>query len=305
MPRTARCAASALLAGMLVLLAGACARQTSASDSDAVEIERLCFVPATSIQLFSGVSVETARPLLVSAFEITRGEWRAYTGSPGVTLDPLLREVQESWPESSDDLPASFCTLSEARAFAQSRGMRLPSAAEWLAIAVGSAGSPYPWGTSDVLSVANSLDLALLEPMPVGSFERGRTHSGIYDLSGNVAEWVEGSLDPQNPMAWAMGGSYLRRKARLYEPREGLAGIQHVELDPEHRAIDIGARLVADPREYLLRCEAELARIPRARERLLAVGRRFGKAAVPVLEAVAQERPESDSLQWLLEGARS
>jgi hypothetical protein len=35
------------------------------------------------------------------------------------------------------------------------------------------------------------------------------------------------------------------------------------------------------------------------------VGRRFGKAAVPVLEAVAQERPESDSLQWLLEGARS
>ena len=58
MPRTARCAASALLAGMLVLLAGACARQTSASDSDAVEIERLCFVPATSIQLFSGVSVE-------------------------------------------------------------------------------------------------------------------------------------------------------------------------------------------------------------------------------------------------------
>jgi len=300
-PRTVLFAA--LLATFCALLLAGCERRSSASDDDAIELERLCFVAPGSSTLFSGGTVEVRAPLLVSVFEITRGEWRAHAGSG--PLDPLLSTAQASWPAGSEDLPASFFTLGEAREHARARKMRLPTASEWLYIACGSSASPYPWGTSDVLSVSNSLDLALLEPMPVGSFERGRTPLGAYDLAGNVSEWVEEPLDPGTPLAWAMGGSYLRRKQRLFEPREGLAGIDHVALDERHRALDVGARLVADPREYLLAKETEWTGIPRARLRLVAVGRRFGPAAVPLLEALVRERPQSQPLQWLLEGARS
>lgn len=310
MPRktvTLRAVPRTILFAVLLASIWACERASSASDGDAVELERLCFVPAGSTTLASGLTVEARVPLLVSAFEITRGEWLGASApaQPDAQPDALLAEQIAGWESGSEDLPASFFTLAEAREHARMRGMRLPSASEWLYIAVGSSASPYPWGTSDVLSVSNSLDLALLEPMPVGSFERGRTPMGAYDLAGNVSEWVEEPLGTAGPLAWAMGGSYLRRKARLYEPREGLAGIDHVELDPGHRAIDVGARLVADPREYLLLHEEALARIPRAKQRLLAVGRRFGAAAVPLLEALVREREGSAALQWLLEGARS
>lgn len=277
-----------------------CEPTTNASDGDAVTIERLCFVPAGSILLSGEYSAALAEPLLVSAFEITRGEWRAQAGP----FDPWLAQYMDSWEPGSEELPASFFTQSEAAAFAATQQMRLPTAAEWLYIAAGSAGSPYPWGTSDVLSVSNHLDLGLLVATPVGSFERGRTPNGAYDMLGNVAEWVQQPLDPNTPLEWAMGGSYLRRKVRLFEPRAGLAGIDRIELDREHRAVDVGARLVADPRQWLLTHEAQLAGLPRARERLLAVGERWGRACVPLLEELCATRPQSSSLAWLLEGAR-
>src|SRR6185295_18284062 len=84
-----------------------------------------------------------------------------------------------------------FMTLPEARAFADSRGMRLLTAREWIRIACGTRALPYPWGGTEASSVANTLNLGVGRPLPVGTFEQGRTPLSTYDMAGNVWEWVE------------------------------------------------------------------------------------------------------------------
>jgi formylglycine-generating enzyme required for sulfatase activity len=91
------------------------------------------------------------------------------------------------------DWPRESVTWQEAAGFCESRGLRLPTEAEWEYAARGPDALLYPWG--------NTFDLHLvvsgrLSPEDVGLVEAGASWTGAYDLSGGVEEWVADRYGP-------------------------------------------------------------------------------------------------------------
>ena len=312
----------ARVVGCLALLSAAFAA-CGGPEGDPTEalavLDRLAFVAPGECRLLGrdGVDLVCANgeALLVDRLEVTRGEWAAWSatssGAAATGEDPNRAVVADAWPEAVDSWPASALTLAEARAYAASRGMRLPTAREWIRVASGTRAQPFPWGLARASAVANTVELGLGRPVPSGTFEQGASPDSVYDLLGNVAEWVEdpiasaGGGDDVRPLAWAMGGSFATRLWKIYEPDEsGRTTVVQVDLDPGTRSADVGLRCVASARAWLAEQTPDLGATQRERDGLRRIGARWGRDAVQLLEDLAGRPGAKLALRWLLEGAR-
>jgi len=278
-------------------------------------LERLAFVPAGSCVLFAGTShavdCSTDRPLLVDRFEVTQREWLEWLDE--LPADDPAQKCLEFWNRTGPTYPATGMNLAEARAFAADQGMRLPTAREWIRIAAGSRAQYWPWG-SPRRSVSNTLELGLERPAPVGTFEAGRTSAGVYDMVGNAAEWVvdritgsaqAGEGPAQDDRVWVMGGGYLSYKRETYgfDPQTEQVVFNARLTDPRARSEEVGLRLVADAESWLPLGASAWGDDGAARARLRAVGRSWGRGAVPLLRRLAEEEGAPPALVQLLAGA--
>jgi len=72
----------------------------------------------------------------------------------------------------------------------------VPTEEEWQLAAAGTEGRTYPWGLAFDASAVNGGTRTRSMVMGVGRQPRGATPSGIFDMSGNVAEWTSSTPDP-------------------------------------------------------------------------------------------------------------
>jgi formylglycine-generating enzyme required for sulfatase activity len=110
------------------------------------------------------------------------------------------------------DYPVVYVDWSMADAYCQWAGAHLPTEAQWERSASGEDDRIFPWGNdwdvdrrkrlnfADGNNPATTSDITLndgfRENAPVGSFPGGRSPYGIYDMAGNVWEWVADWYDP-------------------------------------------------------------------------------------------------------------
>lgn len=110
---------------------------------------------------------------------------------------------QENWrdadwavPEGDENKPVVYVDYEDVVAYCDWAGLRLPSEEEWVAAARGSSDDTFPWGDEwDATERAQTMEVGPPRSLPVGSFPKGATEAGIFDLAGSVWEWTSSSYN--------------------------------------------------------------------------------------------------------------
>jgi len=165
--------------------------------------------------------------------------------------------------------PANCVTWYGAKAYCEWLGKRLPTEAEWEYAAKSGKTQLYPWGDSPEASCDNTVMKSSANgcgtntTSPIGSKPAGISAHGVFDLSGNIAEytndWYEkkfystdeakqkdtqGPAEPEkedNKYKVIRGGSYIYGENRTRASFRSSAKL-------DNTAIDFGFRCVSSPK---------------------------------------------------------
>lgn len=233
---------TAIIAGAYLALTGAIPAVSTR------EYEKMVPVPAGNIVGPNGV--EAVEPFFVSVYEVTIGQYAAFlaalesTGAAGKYDHPdqpaskgdhvpngwkeLFRTARNGGRFQGQQIslrhPIFAIDWWDAYAYAQWKGDRLPTAAEWHLAALGDAPEArFPWGKRDAPTFYNSgadfhKDAAGGEVdgfhfwAPVDAFPNDRSPCGAVGMAGNVSEWVGSWVHhpdfPDIRVPVIMGGSF-------------------------------------------------------------------------------------------------
>ena len=127
----------------------------------------------------------------IDIYEVSNAKYRDFMQAtdhpaPAYWDDPRLNKPAQ---------PVVGVNWYDANAYCEWTGKRLPTEAEWEHAATGPDGSHFPWGHGVDPTKAN-YGQHVGKTMPVNSYPEGVSHFGVYNMAGNVFEWVGDWYDP-------------------------------------------------------------------------------------------------------------
>ncbi len=119
-------------------------------------------------------------------YETTNAEYKEYLEEKKVAAPEFWDQKDFNQPNQ----PVVGVTWKNATNYCLWKGKRLPTEAEWEKASRGKRQIEYPWGNEKPDKSRLNFNNESGKSMPVGSFENGKSDYGVYDLAGNVSEWV-------------------------------------------------------------------------------------------------------------------
>jgi serine/threonine-protein kinase len=200
----------------LVVLLTACGTPAIPDQSEFVDPKGISmrFVPKGEFTMGSNDGADEEKPahtvnldgFYMDKYEVTNASYKACVEAGGCEPPKAdYSQTRSSYYGDSkfDNYPVIHVNWYQAKMYCQWRSARLPTEAEWEKAARGTDGRMYPWGNEFNGNIVNfcdarcSLDWAnkgfndgYEDTAPVGSYEGGVSPYGIYDMAGNVSEWV-------------------------------------------------------------------------------------------------------------------
>jgi sulfatase modifying factor 1 len=201
----------------------------------------------------------------IDKYEVTNGRYLEFVKATNhrVPQNPK-NPTRNLWegigiPASLADRPVINVDWADADAYCKWAGRRLPREAEWEKAAKGNNDWRFPWGNvepTDKHLNFNQKWIGEKTLMPVGSYESGKSPYGVYDMAGNVWEWVNDWYDAKyyekspdkNPPGPASGEKRVIRGAGWQNETPTVRIFTRVDSDPTIRNESTGFRCAMDAR---------------------------------------------------------
>ncbi len=199
----------------------------------------------------------------IDKYEVTNGRYLEFVKATGHRVpqnpkDPTRNLWQgDTISESLADRPVVNVDWADAVAYCKWAGKRLPTEAEWEKAAKGNNDWRFPWG--NVEPTAKHLNynqqwIGEKTLMPVGSYEPGKSPYGVYDMAGNVWEWVNDWYDARyyekspnkNPQGPKTGTKRVLRGSGWQNETPTVRIFTRVDSDPLIRNESTGFRCARD-----------------------------------------------------------
>jgi formylglycine-generating enzyme required for sulfatase activity len=194
--------------------------------------------------------------------EVTNAQYRRCVEN-GMCSAPL--ECKKGQPTyliaEQSDHPVVCINWDEAQAYCHWVGGRLPTEAEWEYAFRGENGFIFPWGNEfdghnlnycdencDQLHADERFDDAHAQTAPVAGFPEDVSWSGVFDLGGNVSEWVAdwfGDFSSDwlsNPLGPAQGSDKMVKGCSWFFNPAYCRGAARPSVDPNTRFDYLGFR---------------------------------------------------------------
>ena len=216
----------------------------------------------------------------IGVYEVTNAQFAAFVNETGY-LSAAEREMGSylsgagdfvagvSWkrpagPEDSvqgkEDHPVVHVSFRDAVEYCKwlsgrsGRAFRLPTEAEWERAARSKDGRKYPWGGEIDPGKAN-YTTGSGRITPTGSYKKGRSKIGCYDMAGNVREWcadwyaMRPEIIYENPRGPSEGSYRVVKGGSWLSNADMLRASARSDVDPEQTADDLGFRVAVGRRE--------------------------------------------------------
>ncbi|HXU30418.1 MAG TPA: SUMF1/EgtB/PvdO family nonheme iron enzyme [Thermoanaerobaculia bacterium] len=196
--------------------------------------------------------VVITKSFCIGAYEVTDRQFNAVLTGRDASTSPGfdLPKTGDSWNEAQD-----FVAKLNQRDPEGHYRLAWEAELEYAGRAGSSAAYIYGDQERDLEGQANYLDTdGYKKVAPIGSFDPNRW--GLYDVHGNVEEWVadwyapyspyaEPLIDPRGPTA---GTGRVRRGGSFRMNAKSCAAWSRKSSEPEHRSDDLGFRIVRSPK---------------------------------------------------------
>ncbi len=186
----------------------------------------------------------------VDKYEVTNAQYREFTGATGHS--PPLYMNDPNFNE--DKLPVVGVTWEDAVEYCKWRGMFLPTEAQWEKAARGVDGRKYPWGNEfpdedengigGLQNLRANFNSRHAVNFPVGSFPKGVSPYGTWDMAGNVWEWCADWYDKdyyqvsprENPMGPITGKNRVVRGGSAHGDYDDVRAPYRGDVNPSERS---------------------------------------------------------------------
>jgi formylglycine-generating enzyme required for sulfatase activity len=187
----------------------------------------------------------SVRAFFIDEKEVTNDQYAQFVRQ--TRRNPPSHWVNGQYASGEANFPVFNVSWYDARDYCDWAGKRLPTEAEWEYAARGKENRLYPYGNVWKPRFSNARETDLKKPQAVGSYPDGVSPFGLFDMAGNVAEWIADDYKPYegSPVNPDPGYKIIRGGAFNTYAKEQTATDRRYDLP--QRAFDfIGFRCAKD-----------------------------------------------------------